>query len=480
MPSVLQTISRLLWYLTLFGFSLLALILLAIPLSILEKPGDLRPVDNTQVLLLDNAQVVDVAAGEVIPGQKLLLVGGRIRAIGPEVADSGEAPRIIDLQGAYVIPGLFDMHVHLHDRKYLGMYLANGVTTVRNMRGLPMHLRWKQELASGEWLGSNLITSSPVLDGEKYAHALQQVVTSPERARELVIKYHRDGYDLIKAYGYLDSDVFSVIREQAQALQFPVAKHGPNPIEGLELDANRGLQSLEHVEDIFQGPLGFSFDQGAMVSWVRELKALDPAVTPTLATFHHLVQLSRHKSDFVNTLPLDTLNPLYRALNKEFTVQRWLASSDEQAEWNVKVEAFLKTIVAELDRQGIMLLVGSDGGTMYMPPGSSTLLEIELLAEAGVPFHRVLQAATINAASVLGVARDYGTVEAGRVADLVVVTENPLDDLATIARPVAVIKAGQWLGQAELAALRESARQPSGFYISMGRLLEDLLDRALF
>ncbi len=459
--------------------AVIVVLLLAIPLSILEMPGDLRPVDNTQAILLENANVVDVATGQVLAGQKLLLAGGRIRSLGVDVSPAGDSPRIIDLQGAYVIPGLFDMHVHLHDRKYLGLYLAHGVTTVRNMRGLPMHLRWKRELAAGQWLGSNLVTSSPVLDGEKYAHALQQVVVSPERARELVKKYHRDGYDLIKAYGYLDKEVFLAITAQARALDYPVAKHGPNPVEGLDLTANSGLQSLEHVEDIFQGPLDFSFDHDAMAAWVRDLQALEPSVTPTLATFHHLVELSRRKSDFVNTLPLDTLNPLYRALNREFTVNRWLSASTEQAEWNVKVEAFLMTIVAELDRQGVRLLVGSDGGTMYMPPGSSTLLEIELLARAGVPADRILQAATINAAAALGIDDDYGAVAAGRIADLVVVRANPLQDLETLARPVAVVKAGQWLDQAELAALRESGRHPSNLYVSLGRLLEDLLSRAL-
>jgi imidazolonepropionase-like amidohydrolase len=471
--------TTLLKYLTLFGLCLLALILLAVPLSILERPGDLRPVDNTQDILLENAHIIDVAAGEVIAGQKLLLSGGRIRAIGADLPEKRQGLRIIDLHGAYVMPGLFDMHVHLHDRKYLGTYLAHGVTTVRNMRGLPMHLRWKRELAAGEWLGSNLITSSPVLDGEKYAHALQQVVVSPERARELVRQYHEDGYDLIKAYGYLDKDVFSAIIEQAQVLDFPVAKHGPNPVEGLELASNGGLQSLEHVEDIFQGPLNFSFDHGAMVDWVRALKALDPAVTPTLATFHHLVQLSRHKGDFVDTLPLDTLNPLYRRMNREFTVKRWLGASEEQAEWNLRVEAFLQQIVAELDRQGFRLLVGSDGGTMYMPPGSSTHLEIQLLAQAGVPAHRILQAATINAATALGISDDYGTIEVDKVADLLVVEGNPLEDVETLKSAIFVIKAGQSIDQAELVALRESGRNPSSFYISLGRLLEDILSRAL-
>lgn len=192
--------------------------------------------------------------------------------------DQGD--RVIDAQGAYLIPGLFDMHVHVHDRKYLGLYLAHGVTSVRNTRGLPMHLRWKKELDQGQWLESNLFMSSPVLDGEKYAHALQQVVTSPDDARKLVRKYKRDGCDLIKAYGFLDRDVFLAILEEAKRVDIPVAKHGPNPVEGLPLSSNRGLQSLEHVEDILQGALDFNFDPDVLRDWVKELKGLSPVATP--------------------------------------------------------------------------------------------------------------------------------------------------------------------------------------------------------
>lgn len=219
---------------------------------------------------------------------------------------------------------------------------------------------------------------------------------SPAKARELVRKYKDDGYDFIKAYGYLDKEVFEAITDEARRLDFPIAKHGPNPIDGLGLQSNSGLQSLEHVEDIFQGPLNFSFDQNSMAIWVSQLKAINPTVTPTLATFHHLTKLSQDKAAFVDSLPI-----------------------------------------------------------------------------------KVLRAATINAATVLGVDDKYGSIEIGKVADLVVLKENPLDDLQALAAPIAVIKAGQWINSSELSALRISAEKPSNLYISMGRLLEDIISRAM-
>src|SRR5690606_38942136 len=153
--------------------------------------------------------------------------------------------------------------------------------------------------------------------------------TSSVKARKLVRKYKKDGYDLIKAYGYLDKDVFQAITDEAKRLNIPVAKHGPNPTDGLGLQSNIGLQSLEHVEDILQGPLHFSFDRELMVNWVGELSKINPTVTPTLATFHHLTELSEHKEHFVDGLPLETLNPLYKIINREFEVKRWLGASQE-------------------------------------------------------------------------------------------------------------------------------------------------------
>jgi hypothetical protein len=450
---------------------------LAIPISIYERPDDLLAVTVPTDLVVDHVHVVDVRTGKILRDQQLQIVDGLIEGIEPAETSIAEGVTVIDAGGAYVTPGLFDLHVHIHDRKYLGLYLAYGVTTVRNMRGLPMHLRWKRELQTGEWLGSNLYTSSPVLDGEKYAHALQQVVTSPEEARRLVRMYQSDGYDLIKAYGYLDAPVFKAIIEEANSINIPVAKHGPNPIEGLPLTSNRGLQSLEHAEDILQGALEFNFEPEALENWLQELKQLNPVITPTLATYDHLAQLSEFKETFIKGLPLQTLNPLYRTINREFEVKRWLGSDKGQVEWNKKCRDYLLHIVKALDDEGIKLVVGSDAGTLYLPPGTSTHRELELMVQAGLTPEAVLKAGTINAAETLGIDDQFGTIEIGKVADLVLVDSNPLEDISALKNPKAVVKSGQWISEADLQKLKTSGENPSGFYVSFGRLLEDVLTR---
>ena len=485
LPGILPPTAWLHFLKRLFLFVLLLLVvpviglLASIPISMFERPGDLPAVESFRSLVIDEVHLVDVRSGRIVENQQVHIRDGLIVSIAAAGEPVEEAARRIDAGGAYLTPGLFDMHVHVHDRKYLVMNLAYGVTSVRNMRGLPMHLRWKRELAEGRWLGSNLFTSSPVLDGEKHAHALQQVVTSPDKARELVNDYAEAGFDSIKAYGYLDPEIYEAIVDESRQLGIPVVKHGPNPVEGLDVESLRGLQSLEHVEDIFQGPLDFNFDPGDLSAYIAELKQLEPVVTPTLATFYHLVELSARKEAFIDELPMNTLNPLYKMMLGEYSVKRWLAADAGQIEWNQQVAAYLLEIVKALDEQGITLLVGSDAGTMYMPPGSSTHDEIELMIRAGLTTHTVLAGATIHAAETLGVADRYGSIEVGKVADLVLSTGNPLDDLQILREPRGVVKAGQWISEEQLEALRESGRRPSSFYSSLGRLLQDLLWRAM-
>ena len=123
--------------------------------------------------------------------------------------------------------------------------------------------------------------------------------------------------------------------------------------------------------------------------------------------------------------------------------------------------------------------MGSDAGTLYLPPGISTHDEMALMIRAGLTPRTILAAATINAVETLGVADRYGSIEVGKVADLVLTGSNPLDDLRTLRHPLGVVKAGQWVSEEQLESLRESGKHPSNFYISLGRLLEDLLRRAL-
>ena len=112
-----------------------------------------------------------------------------------------------------------------------------------------------------------------------------------------------------------------------------------------------------------------------------------------------------------------------------------------------------------------------------MPAGPSTHLEIELLEKAGVTPLAIIQAATINAATALNIEDQYGSIQVGKVADLLISKNNPLKDLSTLAQPIAVVKAGQWLSKEDLLSLKESEKNPSNLYVSIGRFLEDWLTR---
>ncbi len=456
----------------------LAIIMVAsIPLARMESPDDLLPVDNAQALAIDNVHLVTLNGDEILMHRQLLVRDGvivDIRAAGSAV-DSDY--RRIDGDAAYVTPGLFDMHVHAMDRKYLALSLAYGVTSVRNMGGYPMHLRWKRELAAGDWLGSNLFTASPTMNGRKNANPLgHKVFTEPEKARGAVRDYQSQGYDFIKVYARLEVDVYKAIIEEAATLDFPVAGHVPYPVVEADYRLAAPLATVEHAEDIYQGPLDYQYDDAALEAIAAELREMDATVTPTLMIFDHLTGIAAGKQDYVASLPLDYLNPAMRMFTDRTSGARWLDAGPKLVASLEKRNAFFQTITRVLHESGVNLVLGSDAGVIYAAPGIATHHEIDLLAVAGLPPVDILRMATINAARALRVADRYGSIDVGKVADLVFTIDNPMDDLTTLRAPLAVVKNGQWLDQEDLDALKRSARNPSGAYLTMGRMLEFVLD----
>jgi len=461
---------------------LLAIVGLSVVVSRTDDSAQLQTEDFpmpqiAKSLVIDNINLVTMSDLGVLPEKQLVIANGVITSIRQAGSPYDQSADYIDAKGAYATPGLFDMHVHIYDRSYLMANLAHGVTSVRALRGEKRFLKWKQELQDRVWLGSNLYLSSPLFDG-KHAHLMNQKVLTPAQAREQVQRAKSLGYDLIKAYGYLDSDVYNAIIDEANKLQIPVAKHGPHPIQGNDWASLAGLQSLEHVEDIFQGPLNYKFDQEQLAQTILKLKQIGVPVTPTLETFHHLTQLSVEKQSFVDTIDLDYLNPFYALLLKHFSVERWLLASLKHGQYNQKEFYFLLEIVNQLYQQGVPLLLGSDSGTMYTLPGLATHNEINLMAKSGIPNIAVLQAATINAAKALGVDHQFGSIATNKVADLVIVSDNPLTKLDTLKQPIAVVKQGQWLSRHALEKLKQDAKNTQGYYWSFIAFADDLIDRA--
>jgi imidazolonepropionase-like amidohydrolase len=463
------------------GILLATLIIVTIVLLVQWRlvPSNLPTTKGPNSWIIDNVNIIDVETGSVLANKALELQNGKIARIAAQGAFSETELQRIDAKGAYLVPGLVDMHVHVYDRRELTTNLAYGVTSVRNLRGFPSHLRWRKELNEGDWLGARLYTASPVLSGRDHAHALQQIVETPEHARELVRRYQNDGYDMIKAYGFLKPEVFTAIVDEANALGMPIAKHAPHGPNSVELSALSGMQSLEHVEDVFQGPLGHEFNEDKLNTYLTELSNLNTFVTPTLATFDHLTQLSLGKEEFVSSLNLHHINPFIKELLGNTSVQRWLDADEEMASWNQKKIAYFQHITKRLHETGIPLLVGSDAGTMYMSAGFSTHREMQLMQDAGIPSADVIRAATLNPATAMGIETQYGKVAEGYVADLVLVKNNPLTSVYSLESPDSVFYEGHYLDQAALTQLMADAGNTSSYLNGFLTVIEDIAVRAL-
>ena len=213
------------------GLLLLAVLLVlcaSVPLARWETPVDLLEPDNSQALAVDNVHLITMSDERMLEDRQLLIRDGLIEGIRPAGSPVAAGYRLIDGGGAHLLPGLFDMHTHVMDRKYLALHLAYGVTSVRNMGGYPMHLRWKQEIDTGQWLGSNLFTATPTMNGKKNSNPFaHKVVGDPDDARERIRRYHEAGFDFVKVYTRLSVEVYEAIIDEAGKLDFPVAGHVP-------------------------------------------------------------------------------------------------------------------------------------------------------------------------------------------------------------------------------------------------------------
>ena len=302
-----------------------------------------------------------------------------------------------------------------------------------------------------------------------------KVVTDPDKARERVRRYHEEGWDFIKIYTRLSPEVYAAIIDEAGKLDFPVAGHVPYPVVEQDYGLAQPLVTIEHTEEIFQGPLDHKFDEAPVVAVARQLKAMNATLTPTLLIFDHLVAIARGKEEFLDGIPMEQLNPLMKWFTDKTAGQRWLDADEGLTEYLERENEFLAHITRVLHEEGVELVAGSDCGVIYALPGRSTHDELRLMREAGIPHADVLRMATLGPAAVLGVAEELGSIEAGKVADAVLTETNPLQDISALASPRAVLKNGQWLRREVLEDLEKSAARPSSFYLTFGRMLEFLL-----
>ena len=419
-------------------------------------PDPLPPHD----LALTNVHLVGLTGSEPNGLHTVFLQGDTIVALEPVARHTLEdAPNVIDAEGRYVMPGLVDPHVHVREARELKLYLAAGITTIRNMNGgFGAALAWRDSLASGELIGPRFITSSPTLfDG---APGYSYHVDGPQRARELVRQFSDEGYDLIKVYQLAEPSVRALV-DEAATLGIPVAGHIPLPTADLETVLELGFVSLEHLDE-FVGPgFGGLVDYDRIPEVADRLAAADVTIGTILSQWR-AVSRSLDAPDWLLTDSLIERATFYFGDEGPAQLQEMAedmrARTEEDRSRDRSDFDFLFALLRALDERGVNIVASTDAHQVLAPAGEGLWNEIEILVEAGLTEAAALRAVTLNTARALGTEDRAGSVAVGMQADLVVIERDPLHDLGALRRPWGVAVQGSWLDRARLDELLEQGR----------------------
>ncbi|GAA4327396.1 amidohydrolase family protein [Pontixanthobacter gangjinensis] len=452
-------------------------------------------VSIAQTTAIKNVTIIDVLEGVAKPNMTVIINGEKILAVNQTKITPSTDFRVIDGTGKYLIPGLWDMHMHnvsdtieaipwdfyYPDSKekdmrklYMPIALAFGVTGVRELSGGLKTLELKQQINSGEILGPHMVVGSPLLDGPNPLFPTHQVIAinGTEKAKDVVTKLHKQGFDFLKTYSFLSAESYRAIHERALELGMEVSGEIPISVsvwEAVEL----GHRTIEHMTGI---ELACSDQEKELrkkyIARINNLNT-DPTSEDRLDIWN--------KSEWE---PLETLNSNlcqklhnYLAENNTYIVPTLLIQhmashfNDPRLENNQnlknlypwfadltpianqfdpkrrlkKIHDYRLKIISNLNDAGVNILAGSDTNAGY-----TLHLELELLVKGGLPPIDALRAATIEPARYLKREMEIGSVTPGKIADLVLLNANPLQDISNTQKIETVIFKGNLLDRSKL------------------------------
>jgi imidazolonepropionase-like amidohydrolase len=420
-----------------------------------QPAADAAPPPEPSVAIT-HVTVVDVARGVLVPGQNVVVRSGRIVTVGDTLAVS-VPPRaeVVDGRGSFLIPGLWDMHVHaLFDaavaRVFLPAFVAHGVTGVRDMGGkldVMRAARWAVQ--AGTLVGPRIVAAGVILDGpEPVDPAVSFAVATPEAGVAAVDSLMRAGVDFIKVYTLLPRDAYFAVLREAAALHLPVAGHVPVGVTTLEA-ADSGQRSIEHLRDEVE-PLCADAAPPACARLLDALRLRRTWLVPTLVVLR--VKAVLDDSSLVQDPRLAAVPALVR---NAWEAIRAGKQGRPPAYWREKRARFFGelALTGAAWRDSVPLLAGTDAGALYTYPGSSLHEELAQLVRAGLSPAAALRSATLAPAEYLGATDSVGTVAAGKVADLVLLGADPLADIGNTRRIEAVVLRGRLFSRAALDSL---------------------------
>jgi imidazolonepropionase-like amidohydrolase len=390
------------------------------------------PAIAERSFVLSGARLIDGTGRAPIDDAVIVVRDRRIESAGPRAAVKiPPGLRILDVKGATIAPGLWDMHAHAAQIEWLPAYLAAGVTTFRDMGGeQPFLVAIRDAVASGKGLGPRVLLAG-LVDGDAAGAFGAVVAATPEQGRIVVDRYHAAGFNQMKLYSLLQPDVVSAIIARAHELGMTVTGHVPSSL-GLRRAVEAGMDQIAHMP-VNGDPE--AADTKALIGFLASKKTVFDPTMPWNEILGRAPQVT-----------LESLEPGFAHAPPAMLANYQSVANNTDPETARRRVAVSGRMMKALFDAGVPIVAGTDGGL----PGFSLLRSIEMYVEAGLTPMQAIQSATSVAAQSMGLLKDSGTIEAGKRADLIVLNADPLADIRNIRKQRWVIAHGRVMEPAGL------------------------------
>jgi imidazolonepropionase-like amidohydrolase len=464
----------------------------AAALFAVAPPAFAAPTQSGDVIIR-HATVVDVEHARTIAGQAVVLRGGDIAAVGPDaaIASAWTAGQTVEARGRFLIPGLWDMHVHFggdprmvaENKALLPLYVAYGVTTIRDCSSdmSAQVLAWRGEIAGGALFGPQLFTSGAKIEGLHPIWKGTIEVGSRADVDAAITRLQGDRVDFVKITdNTLDPQLFLYAVARAKSVGLRSSGHIPQALT-IDQAVDAGISSIEHLDyaykagvrdeaaiaaDYAAGRLDRAgvdrrvesdFDEATAMKSYRRLAKMGVFVTPTLNISR--IQAYLDTDTHANDPFLAYIGPQLRK-SYDWRVQRAAKAGAAGIAARHEHYARMTRIMPLLQKAGVTIMAGTDAGQLnsFDYPGVGLHDELKLFADAGLTPAQALSAATRAGPAWFGKLDRYGAVAVGKAADLVLLVRNPLQDIRATRTVDTVVLRGKVYDRAALDGMLKTAR----------------------
>ena len=415
----------------------------------LTQVADQLSPKSTNPIALVGGTIIDITAKPAIPNSVVVIQGDRITAAGPQSAIKipGDA-KVIDVTGKYLLPGLWDMHSHFYQPEFGPAYLAAGITTVRDVgNDMEFGTALRDAFTQKRGLGPQMLLAG-YIDGKSESHGFDVEVETAQEARDAVKRYKNAGYLQIKIRDHVKLETLKAICDEAHRLGMRVTGHVPESMNALQA-VEAGMDQINHMNFVLTGffpnrdrnspPLRVNLTAPNIKNALKVFKEHGTVIDPTLAVLELMLRPMK--------TPIESFEPGLTKVPQELTVQinkKGEAEAPPEA-LQMVMDVMLK-LVGALHQEGVPIVAGSDVGV----PGHTLHRELELYVKAGLTPLEAIQTATTTPAHLFKLDFEFGTIERGTRADLIVLDANPAENISNIRKIRYVVTQGRLFESAKL------------------------------